>query len=198
MNGGSGYFNPVATVTGPGTGGTVSFTVSPRNTLNPNQEVYNFSDINVSIFPGVNSVYMILGLSILYSNYRYSLPVYAFSTYQSLIRQYAQGYTYVPTYASQFGQGTQGSFYVYPLPAQVYPFELDCFCLPTDMATDQDYEAIPAPWTEAIPYMAASLCYAELQNFNAAKFYEDQFDKYIQRYSIYARPGRATNPYGRY
>jgi hypothetical protein len=125
--------------------------------------------------------------------------MYAFSTYQSMIRQYPFQYTYVPTFCSQFGQGAGGSFYAYPLPSQTYQWEFDCFCLPQDLLIDNSIpEAIPEPWTDAVQYMAAQLAYQELQNWNAAKFYEQQFDKRTLGYSSNARPGRAVNPYGRY
>ncbi len=58
-------------------------------------------------------------------------------------------------------------------------------------------EAIPQPWTDAVPYFAASLAYMELQNLNAARYYGEEFDKRTLGYSSYARPGRAINPYGR-
>jgi hypothetical protein len=38
----------------------------------------------------------------------------------------------------------------------------------------------------------------ELGNFNAARYYEEQFDKRTLGYSTQARPGRSTNQYGRY
>jgi hypothetical protein len=197
--GGAGYMQPTGSViASAGTGASVTFTTTPINTLNLAQEVYPFSDIDVTIFPGVQSVYMVKGLSVIFGSYRYSLACYAFSVYQALIRRYTQGFFYVPEICSQFGQGVDGSFYVYPPPSQQYPFELDCFCLPQDLLTDGSTEALPDPWTDAVPYFAASLCYANLQNFNAAKYYEDAFDKFILRHSNYARPGRMVNPYGRY
>lgn len=202
QEGGSGYFLPQITVTdsnGPGTGATGTVTISPINTLNIGQEVYNFSDIFLGNFPGVDSVHAIKSASVIYANYRYSLPMYAFSTYQSMIRQYPFQYQYVPTFCSQFGQGAGGSFYAYPLPSQTYQWEFDCFCLPQDMLIDNSIpEAIPQPWTDAVPYMAAQLAFMELQNFNSAKYYEQQFDKMTLGYSSQARPGRAVNPYGRY
>lgn len=85
--GGDGYFNPIATVTDPtgsGQNATVSLSIGPINELNPNQEQYNFSDINVKMFPGVGSVYTILDVSVIYANYRYSLPMYSFPTYQAI------------------------------------------------------------------------------------------------------------------
>ena len=88
---------------------------------------------------------------------------------------------------------------MYPLPSQTYQFECDCFCLPTDMTLDNGVpEAIPQPWTDAIPYFAAHLAMLELQNYNAAKLYEQLFDKMTLGYSAQARPGRVVNPYGRY
>jgi hypothetical protein len=198
-DGGDGYFMPQASITDPtGTGATVTLTVSPINTLNIGQEVYNFSDIYVANWPGVDSVHAIKSASVIYANYRYMLPQYDFSTYQSMIRQYPFQYQYVPTFCSQFGQGAGGSFYAYPLPSQTYQWEFDCFCLPTDMTMDNSIpEPIPAPWTDAVPYFAAHLAYLEIQNWNAAKMYEALFDKMTLGYSSYARPSRRVNPYGR-
>jgi hypothetical protein len=202
-DGGDGYFEPLITITdatGPGTGATVTPVLSTLlNLLNPGQEVYNFTDIDLGGWPGVDSVYAIKSVSIVYSNYRYSVPVYAFSTYQAMIRNYALNYQYVPAFGSQFGQGTNGSFYLYPPPSQVYQFEYDCFCLPQDMLLDNSIpEVIPMPWCDAVQYMAVQLGFQELQNFNAAKFYEQQFDKRTLGYSSNARIGRAVNQYGRY
>lgn len=202
QDGGDGYFEPQVTITdlgGPGTGAVATLALSPINTLNIGQEVYAFSDIYLGNWPGVDCVHAIKSASVIYSNYRYMLPMYSFSTYQSQVRQYPLLYQYVPTFCSQFGQGAGGSFYAYPLPSQTYQWEFDCFCLPTDMLLDNSIpEAIPQPWTDAVPYMAASLGYLELQNMNAARFFMEEFDKRTLGYSSYARPGRAINPYGRY
>lgn len=197
--GGAGYFQPVITITDTtGSGATATPTLSFLNQLNENQEAYPFSAVDLSMFPGVDSIYMVQSVSLLWSNFRYSLPCYSFSTYQALIRNWQQQATYVPAVCAQYGQGVDGSFYMFPLPSQAYQMEWDCLCLPQDLTTNQSDEAVPAPWTDAVPYFAAYLCYLELQNFNAARFYEDQFDKRILRYSQYSRPGRATTYYGRY
>jgi hypothetical protein len=202
QNGGDGYFAPQVTITdanGPGSGASATLNLSPFNTLNIGQEVYPFSSIYLGNWPGVDTVHAIKSASVIYANYRYMLPMYDFSTYQSQVRQYPFQYQYVPTFCSQFGQGNGGSFYAYPLPSQTYQWEFDCFCLPTDMTMDNAMpEAIPQPWTDAVPYFAAHLAYLELQNWNAAKFYGELFDKMTLGYSSYARPGRRVNPYGRF
>lgn len=196
--GGSGYFQPTVTFSGgggSGAAGTVS--ISPINVLNQAQEVYPFSDIDLTGVPGAKSVYFVRGLSVIFSNYRYSLPCYSFSEYQARIRQYPFQYQDVPAFSSQFGQGSDGSFYIYPLPSQTYQFELDCLALPQDLTTDLSVELIPDPWTQAVKFYALHLAYLSLQNFNAANYYETLFDKQMPRYGQYARIGRAINPYGR-
>lgn len=197
-NGGSGYFQPTVTITdSTGTGATAEISGTIGFQTIANQEVYNFSDVDLSGFPGYGQVFAVKSISILFNNWRYSLPVYSFTVYQALIRQYPKQYYYVPGVAAQYGQGTSGSLYLYPIASQPYQQEWDCFCLPQDLTDNGSVEAIPMPWTDAVPYMAASLCFAELSNLNASKFYMDQYDNFVHRYSGYARPGVTQNPYGR-
>jgi hypothetical protein len=199
VQGGDGYYEPVVTINDPtGTGATAEAAVAGINVMAAGQEEYAFADADLSPFPGVGAIYMIKSVSVIYANYRYSLPMYSFSVYQAMIRQYPYQYQYVPTLACQRGQGVNGTFMMYPIASQNYQMEWDCFCLPADMDTDQDVEAIPEPWTDAVPYFAAYRAYLELQNQNAARVMEAQFNSYMTRYGHYTRPGRMTNPYGRY
>ena len=197
--GGQGYFQPTVTITdATGKGAVAVATTQSLCVTTAGQEVYSFSAIDLSPFAGVSAIHFVQSVSVIFSQFRYSLQYKAFSEYQALIRQYSSGfYQYVPAFFSQFGQGARGSIYVYPIPNQVYQLELDCICLPTDLASDQDYEAIPDPWTDAVPYFAAHLAYLELQNLNAAKFYDDLFHQRLGGYSSAARSGRRMNQYGR-
>src|ERR1019366_824830 len=55
--GGAGYFQPTITITDPtGSGAEIVLTTTINNTLNLGQEVYPFSGIDLSQFPGVQSV----------------------------------------------------------------------------------------------------------------------------------------------
>ena len=197
--GGSGYFQPIASITGPsGSGASVSLITAPINQLNVGQEVYPFSGVYLGGNPGVKSVYGVQGISVIYANYRYSLPVYSFSIYQAQIRSWPYQYQYIPVMASQYGIGAAGSFYCYPLPSQTYQYELDCYCLPTDLTTNLDYDVIPDPYTDASAYFAAHLGMLDMQNYNIAQFYLNLFDKQLGIYSHSANIGRAVNPYGRF
>lgn len=195
--GGDGYFQPAVTIHDPtGVGATAVANVSPITVTQEAREVYPFSAIPLENFPGVGEILAVKSASFIYANYRYSLPCYSFSTYQSRIRQYPLQYQYVPTMMAQLGQGASGSLYFYPIPSTAYQFELDCICLPQDMITDQSVEAIPLPWSDAVPFLATSYAFAELQNPNLSRWYSDQYTQYLKTFSTAARPGRRTNPYG--
>ena len=196
--GGSGYWQPQMTITdATGTGATATPVVSFVNQLQQGQEVYPFSAVDLSATPGAEAVYMIKSVSVLFGGFRYSLACYDFSTYQALIRQWAQQWQYTPVVCAQYGQGTAGSFFMYPIPNQPYQMEFDCFVLPSELIDDQSVDLIPDPWNHAVAYWACRQAFLELQNFNAAKFYGDLFDKRTLQLSHHARPGRTINPYGR-
>jgi|HubBroStandDraft_2_1064218.scaffolds.fasta_scaffold00003_59 hypothetical protein len=199
--GGSGYFQPQAGIIDPtGTGASISLTLSPMNLLQPNQEVYQFSDLPVqSWWPGIDYVYALRSNPvIIYSNYRYALPTYAFSEYLARVAQFPFQYLFVPTFAAQFGQGSDGSIYAYPLASQQFQWQWDCLCAPSDLLDDQSYDAVPHPWAQSVAYYAAHLCYLNYQNLNAAEYYMKLYENSVVRRSQAARPSRVVNPYGRY
>jgi len=193
---GAGYFQPTATITDPtGKSATATVNVSPLTQTAAGQEVYNFSNFVMPPTPGLGSVFAVKSISLIFNTLRYSIPVYSFSVYQAMIRRYTRQYQYVPTIGSQFGQGTNGSLYLYPIAGQAYQLECDCFCLPSALAADADPELIPMPWTDAVPYFAAYLALLPKKP-NDARGMLDLFDKMMGRYSCAARPGRSTNSMG--
>lgn len=197
--GGAGYFQPVITIAdATGSGAIATAAVSPIAVSAANREVYKFSDVPLDNFPGYGSIIAVRSVSFIYANYRYSLPCYPFSTYQAMIRQYPQQYLYVPTMCAQFGQGANGSLYMYPIPSSVYQMEWDATCLPQDLDTDDAVEAIPMPWQDSVAFCATHYAYLGLQNLNAAAYYWKQYNELLTQHGVSARPGRATNPYGRF
>lgn len=197
--GGSGYFQPQITIEDPtGDGAIITPNLTLMNLQQEAQEVYPFYGIDLSQFPGVSAIFEVHSVSIIFSNYRYSLPQYSFTDYQAWIRQYPFQYQYVPAVCSQFGQGVDGSIYTYPIASQTYQMEWDCFCLPQDLTTNQGYEALPAPWTDLVPYFGAHLAFMEMQNRNAAREMFELYLNMLARFNSAVRPGRRVNPYGRF
>jgi hypothetical protein len=196
--GGDGYFQPVVTITDPtGHGAAATANVPGINILNAFQEEYAFADFPLSTFPGVDSVFAVLSVSSIFSNLRYTWVYKSFSEYQAFIRTYPRQYYYTPAVFTQFEQGNAGTLLVYPIPSQPYQFEPDCLCLPSDLEDESSFEAIPEPWTDAVAMRATSSAFEELQNFNAARYWQDKADSYVTRYSAWARAERSRNWYGR-
>jgi hypothetical protein len=199
QDGGAGYQqNPQITISDPtGSGAVIVATPIKYNNIIQGQEVYPWQSIDTSMFPGVGLVFWVQGITVIYANWRYSPQYSSFSKYQAKIRTYTtSSYQYVPAFFSQYGRGTNGSFYYYPPPSQTYPVEMDCLCLPIDLIDDTTPEAIPGPWTDAVKFYAAAMCYLDLQNGNKAREYFALYDSFMNRYGAYAMPGRMVNWYG--
>ena len=196
--GGFGYWQPQASITdATGSGGSITLGTTYINQTIQGQEVYNFANVDLSQFPGVGSIYAVRSVAMLFDNWRFLTMMPSFTNYQAWIRVLPTQYEDVPVACAQFGQGTAGSLYMYPLPSQAYQMEWDCLCLPQDLTTNLSVEALPAPWTEAVPHYMAYLAFQELQNMNSARWHYEQYDMFMRRYSTYARLPRAGSQYGR-
>ncbi len=98
-----------------------------------------------------------------------------------------------PSLWSQFAQGAAppspdivggGSFYISPVPDDVYALTLDCVCYPIPLVDDTTKEAIPYLWTDAVPFFAAYYALLSAQN-NArmadAERYFNHYTKFVER-----------------
>lgn len=89
---------------------------------------------------------------------------------------------------SQFGQGVAGLFFIAPKPDLAYSLSLDCVCLPTPLASDADFEPIPALWTDAVPFLAA--WFALLASQTGAR--QGDADRMFQRYQDFITNARRS------
>lgn len=104
---------------------------------------------------------------------------------------------------SQFSQGSSslgpvgtgpdvsGSFYVAPVPDLTYSLLIDCSCYPAALALDTDPEAIPYPFTDAVPYFAAYLALMSAQS--SARI--EQAQQLLSLYKMFVeRANKASAP----
>lgn len=197
---GNGYFQPRVTFSGTGQGATVMAVVSGINITQPGQETYRFMDVNGMVATsgsGVQSIFMVRGISLLYASARYTLRHESLSKYQALDRNFAYQFQYVPNVWAQNEQGTFGTVMMYPVPSQVYQMEWDTCCLPTPLVTDADPEAIPPPWNQGVKYFAAYLAFSGKQRFSDADRMKAEFQSFLQSYRAEVSPGGVNNWYGR-
>ena len=114
-----------------------------------------------------------------------------------MVRNYVSTFQDVPGIAAQYGQGVSGSLYLYPVPNAPYTMEWDCTCLPAVLASDTDVEMLPYPWTDAVPYFAAYLCYNGAgRNADADRMWQ-LYDRFGKRGRAFSQRSLTVNPYSR-
>lgn len=160
---GDGYtYPPIVTVSGGGSGAAASAVVEPINIAIAGQQEYAFSDVPLFRNAGVRAIVAVRSVEAIWTNWRYKLFGVSYTEFQRKWNPYTRGtFEYNPIVVCQRGQGEDGSLLVSPVPNQVYAWEWDCNCVPIDLATDQDFDAIPAPWDQAPPFWASFLALQE-------------------------------------
>ncbi len=97
---------------------------------------------------------------------------------------------------AQFGQGAApsgvaltsingGSFYVSPLPDDVYQLNCNSVCYPIPLVDDTTAEALPYLWTDAVPFFAAYFALMSAQTnarmADAAQMYKGHYNEFMSR-----------------
>lgn len=178
---GSGYtVSPLVTISGDGTGAAAAATLTAAVQTTPNQEVYPFSAFNTFVqqTPGVASILAVRQIAVYWGALKPALQYMPWTKFNALLRAYSINISNFPSVFSQYGQGQSGSVYVWPVPSQQLGMDWDCTCVPIDLTSDATVEAIPDPWTEAVPYRAAHLALLYSQRTQDAvqmdEFYKDK------------------------
>lgn len=147
------------------------------------QEVYTFAAVNALniLGTGVASIEGVLGVSVSWGAQKPTLNQMVWSDFQARLRSYAFGLQNFPQVWAQYGQGVLGSIYLWPIPSQALAMDWDCYCLPIDLATDADPEAIPYPWTNCVKWYAAYLAYENAQRRDDSDRAHEQFERAMKK-----------------
>lgn len=86
-----------------------------------------------------------------------------------------------PTTWAQQGLGSQGNFGVGPVPNTNTTVQADVVCLPIALVTDLTPEAIPYPFTDAIPYYAVYKAYLSSQRTEDATVMLQRYEQFVRR-----------------
>lgn len=213
ISGGDGYFPQSTSVTivdpGGGTGAKAVAVINALATAN-NQEVYNFTSFNNLVSqppsglagggqgggPGVASIFGVDSISVSWGQgMKPTVFRFDWSSFQAYLRAYSIGLMGYPSYASQYGQGVNGSIALWPIPSGIYIMDWDCFCLPIPLLSDSDPEAIPYPWTDAIPTFAAHLAFENSRQTDNADRMLKKYQWFMQRAGTFSRFGAVPDYY---
>ncbi len=114
---------------------------------------------------------------------------------QAYARAYATLLESYPYYYSVLDDGENGEIWMFPAPSTTGDIEADAFCVPTDLYTDADYDAIPAGYQNSIKYGAAALAYLSSQRYAQSQFMSDLFNERIGVAGVARDRGKTANYY---
>lgn len=195
---GSKYDNTTI-ITFTGGGQTVAATATPViNCLNTvsSQEVYTFAAANVyaRLTAGVDAILFVQTVAVSWGALKPVLDRWDWNDLQAYIRSYPI-LSGQPAMFAQFGQGESGSIYVQPVPTQALPMDWDCICTPIDLVDDTTVEAIPYPWTDAVPYFAAYLAFMNARRPEEARNMYEIFKERMLRARSFSEPSNIPSYY---
>lgn len=196
VSGGWGYITgttTTVTATGSTSGNNATLTAVIDNSLTTvaGQEVYNFSTANTlaASTAGVSSILGLVSVACAWGANAAMKPMLQptiWSEFQAYYRAYNNGMQNYPTIWSQYGQGVNGSVYLWPIPSQPSQMDWDCYCVPIDLVNDSTVEAIPYPWSDCVPYYAAMMGYRNAQR-------KDDADRMQKELEMYMKEARASS-----
>lgn len=155
-----------------------------------NQQVYLYSTIVVpnAATLGIGTVIHARQAGVVVGAGQAYLKARAFEYFNLFFLNQINPATGRPTDWAQYGQGSNGSAYLYPIPDDVYTVNFDTICLPVDLVDDSTPDAIADIWTDAVPYYAAYMALMSAQRIQDA-------NQKLQLYNEFVRRGRqAANP----
>lgn len=94
---------------------------------------------------------------------------------QAYARSYNIGVFSYPFVWSDTGTDENGKIWLWPAPSVVTEMEWDCFCLPTPLYTNDDYDAIPNRFRRAVKFWVAHLAKLASNRFEEAEMYKGKY-----------------------
>lgn len=157
------------------------------------QETYPVSTINALLPTQLSAVLGVITIAVNIGSSKPTLRRYTWTAFQAYLRSYSiamQGY---PMVFAQYGTGTPYTdtatststatgvqIYLWPVPSAIYAMDWDCYCLPIPLVSDSTLEAIPYPFTDAVPYYAAHLALLGAQRRGDADKMKEDFRSKIR------------------
>jgi len=171
-----------------------------------NQETYRFSDWTAlaQMHPGIEEILAVRSLAIaigpgdgawrpMWNRIPYSDYAARFGIWN---RMWVGTISY-PGWYAQYGFGaSNGSIFLAPIPSQIQPMWLDTSCMAISLENDDDPEAIPYPWVDAVAMYAAYLCLLQQQRREDAAAILQMFQAELPFAASVVAPTMITSPYG--
>jgi hypothetical protein len=151
------------------------------------QEVYTFS----TLANGANT-FDVLNINLYWGNTRVPLRYLPWTQFNAELR-FWQNYVGRPIAFSVYG--IANSYYISPVPDQVYTIELDTTVKPDAMANNTDTDTIPDTFTSPVAFYACHLAKFKEQALGEAEIFHQQYIKKTQNALATSYTRRIPNPY---
>lgn len=188
-----GYAIPGATIPGtlPGSdpnnqnsAGAASTTQNSFTTI-PGVELYPYSYANPYLraqYSGYSNVIYVSDISCSWGGFMPPLVWRPWDQLQSIYRSYNMGVTSYPCIWSQMMVGENGQIWLFPIPSTLNPgaMEWQCVCTPINLYSDDDPEALPGIYQDAVQYYACYIAYLSQQRTGMADVMKGQYQERLQ------------------
>jgi len=151
-----------------------------------NQEVYTFASL-----PNAAYTMDVININIIWGNSRIPLRYMPWTQFNAELR-FWQNYIGRPIAYSMYGPT---SFYISPVPDQVYVMELDTVILPTPLVTDAQVDEIPDPWTSPVAFYACYKAKFKEQSYGEAEIFKQEYTRQAQSVLATTYTRRMPSPY---
>lgn len=157
-------------------------------------QVYPFTSINLGTNNGVQGALHVRQISYALGSGFVTIHPRAWPYFQTFVLGNVAPEPAAPNVWSQYAAGVNGSLYFNVLDA-AYTCSCDTVCYPSDLATDEDVEAVPLQWTDAIPWFACSYALKTVGDKDRAEDMMKEYDGFMQRARGAATPAVLTFSY---
>lgn len=155
-----------------------------------------FNPVLQRTYAGCDSVLDVIGCSVNWGGaVRPTLAWMPWDDLQAYARAYATLVTSYPYYWSVYNDGALGEVWMFPAPSTTGDIELDVVCIPTDLNTDSDYDAVPRDFRNAIKFGAVSLAYMSTYRYANAQLMENMFAERLGVARVAVDRGKTGNYY---
>ena len=150
------------------------------------QEVYTFSTLP----EGANTM-DVININLIWGNTRIPMRYLPWTQFNAELR-FWQNYSGRPIAYSMYGPT---SFYIGPVPDQVYSMELDTVIMPTPLVNASDVDTIPDPWTTPGGGYACYKAKYKEQSYGEAEIFKQEYQRQAQSVLATTYTRRMPNPY---
>lgn len=156
---------------------------------------------------GVDKIIDVVNLSVSWGGIRPAMNFVPFEDLQAYYRSYNVGMFSYPFCWSTDGDGVNANVWLFPAPS-VGPstqvpggqgeMEWLTTCIPKVLNNDNDPEALPENFTDAVPFFAAFLCLIGAQRFGAAQIHLNHFTDFLGIDRVSSDRGKISSFYPDY